>query len=44
MDGAVFHETDEGSPQGGVCSPLLCNIYLDEFRVSIKIEQVKRTN
>ena len=31
MEDGVFHETDEGSPQGGVCSPLLANIYLDNF-------------
>ena len=24
-----FHETDLGSPQGGVISPLLANIYLN---------------
>lgn len=26
-----FHETVQGSPQGGVISPLLANIYLNEF-------------
>lgn len=31
MADGVFQETDEGSPQGGVCSPLLANIYLDYF-------------
>lgn len=31
MDNGVFHEVDEGSPQGGVISPLLANIYLDYF-------------
>ena len=30
VDGVV-HETEEGSPQGGNLSPLLANIYLDEF-------------
>lgn len=41
MDGAVFHETDEGSPQGGVCSPLLCNIYLDEFGQKMEAKGIK---
>jgi RNA-directed DNA polymerase len=31
MDYGVFCETEEGSPQGGVISPLLANIYLDYF-------------
>lgn len=30
MDG-IRHDTDEGSPQGGNLSPLLANIYLNEF-------------
>ncbi len=30
IDG-VFHPTDVGSPQGGIISPLLMNIYLDRF-------------
>ncbi len=31
MVGNEFEKTDEGSPQGGVISPLLANIYLDYF-------------
>lgn len=31
MDCGAFYETKEGSPQGGVISPLLANIYLDYF-------------
>ena len=31
MEYGAFYETEEGSPQGGVCSPLLANIYLDYF-------------
>jgi len=34
-DGAV-QETEIGSPQGGVISPLLANIYLDEFDQKMK--------
>lgn len=31
MEGGVFSKTEEGSPQGGPLSPLLANIYLNEF-------------
>jgi RNA-directed DNA polymerase len=31
MNGNVIDEVTEGSPQGGVISPLLANIYLNEF-------------
>lgn len=31
MENGVRHETEEGSPQGGPLSPLLANIYLNEF-------------
>ncbi|MBQ3465664.1 MAG: group II intron reverse transcriptase/maturase [Firmicutes bacterium] len=31
MESGVVMETEEGSPQGGNLSPLLANIYLDEF-------------
>lgn len=31
MEGGQFYDTQLGSPQGGVISPLLANIYLDEF-------------
>lgn len=31
MEDDRFYDTHQGSPQGGVISPLLANIYLDEF-------------
>jgi len=31
MEQGLFAETDKGVPQGGVISPLLANIYLNEF-------------
>lgn len=31
MEDDQFYDTSSGSPQGGVISPLLANIYLDEF-------------
>jgi RNA-directed DNA polymerase len=31
MEGQLFQRTTEGTPQGGIVSPLLANIYLHEF-------------
>ncbi len=31
MEGQLFRHTEEGTPQGGILSPLLANIYLHEF-------------
>lgn len=31
MEDGLFHRTTEGTPQGGILSPLLANIYLHEF-------------
>jgi len=31
MENGIQHKTEEGSPQGGPLSPLLANIYLNEF-------------
>jgi RNA-directed DNA polymerase len=31
MEGQLFGKTEEGTPQGGVLSPLLANVYLNHF-------------
>jgi RNA-directed DNA polymerase len=31
MEGQLFAKTEQGVPQGGICSPLLANIYLHEL-------------
>jgi RNA-directed DNA polymerase len=31
MEGSLFKTTDVGTPQGGICSPLLANIYLHQL-------------
>lgn len=41
MENGVFRRTEEGSPQGGPLSPLLANIYLNEFDQEMKSRGVK---
>ncbi|NEP15205.1 MAG: group II intron reverse transcriptase/maturase [Symploca sp. SIO2C1] len=31
MEGRLFKRTDTGTPQGGICSPILANIYLHQL-------------
>ncbi len=42
MDGGVVHRADSGTPQGGVVSPLLCNVYLDRLDRTWKTKGVGR--
>jgi len=41
MENGVFSKTEEGSPQGGPLSPLLANIYLNEFDKEMEGRGVK---
>jgi RNA-directed DNA polymerase len=41
MEGGTFTRTEEGSPQGGPLSPLLSNIYLNEFDQEMERRGVK---
>ena len=36
-----YSETEVGSPQGGVCSPLISNIYLDYFDQKMKAKGIR---
>ena len=40
MENGVVIDTEEGSPQGGNLSPLLANIYLNEFDQGIPEKEV----
>ena len=41
LEDGRFIETEEGSPQGGVISPLLSNIYLDVFDQEMKARGIR---
>jgi len=41
MDEGVYCKTERGCPQGGVISPLLMNIYLDDFDQYMKSEGIR---
>ena len=36
IDKHVFYQTDEGTPQGGIISPCLCNMVLDGLEAELK--------
>jgi len=41
MENGIISKTEEGSPQGGPLSPLLANIYLNEFDQEMASREVK---
>lgn len=41
LDQEEFEETEKGSPQGGIISPLLMNIYLDNFDQYMKQQGIR---
>ena len=41
MNDGAWEETDIGSPQGGVISPLIANIYLDRFDQEMKARNIR---
>ena len=43
MEGQLFAKTETGVPQGGIVSPLLANVYLNEFDKWTEMKWHKRT-
>ena len=41
MSEGKYHETDSGTPQGGVISPLLANLYLNELDWALDAEGIR---
>ena len=41
MEEGKYHETNSGTPQGGVISPLLANIYLNELDWALEAEGIR---
>src|SRR5260370_5804720 len=43
MEKHVLHPTDEGTPQGGICSPALANLTLDRLETKIRGRYPKKS-
>jgi RNA-directed DNA polymerase len=43
IEGSVLHPTEAGTPQGGICSPVLANLTLDGLEVKLRELYPKRT-
>ena len=41
MEDSIYHDTVSGTPQGGVISPLLANIYLNELDWELEKEGIR---
>jgi RNA-directed DNA polymerase len=43
IEGSVFHDTNAGTPQGGICSPVLANLTLDGLEAKLRELYPKKT-
>lgn len=43
MEGSIIHSTEAGTPQGGICSPVLANLALDGLETALRAKYPKRT-
>ena len=41
--GSVLHDTEAGTPQGGICSPVLANLALDGLEAKLRAVYPKKT-
>lgn len=42
LESSTFHETDQGTPQGGIISPILCNMALDGLQDIVLVGRDKK--